>query len=626
MNTLEKLFGAAARSVPPKAIRGGVAWCERFVRLPGSARGEQWRSEHTPWTRQPLEDAVGGNCKIVTFVAPIQSGKSAAGEAAICYWIGNESGGNIQYNWEDNQKALERWDDRFERILLECDPVMAKAPSRLKSDGRWKRGKVLFSNFNFEMQGSFSAKNLDSDTVRFQINEELHNWIAGRMSMAYGRTTAVWNAVIFNISNAGETGSQLHEAFLAGTQQHWEVLCPGCGKHHRMRTQWNPKAPELGGLRYDADGCRLGNGHYDYRKLEPTIFYQFPCGHSIRDEKRARRQMSIGGRYGEPINQGAPLWERSYTLEAVAIDYIPWLKLIQEKHAALRAMKLGDPEQWWTYLQRRESQFIDKAEDRPIVGQVVLNAALKKDRAGLKNRIARFGALDHQQGSIKKGEFPHWWGVIRDFDEKGNSMLVWEGKLLDDEAAAEIMFRHEVRPNMVVVDSGDAASLIYQFCLKHGFNAIKGAPDAGFHHKQGGWRIFSREKALHKMLGMPSKFGPLEAPMFWHYSKSGIRERLHWMRSLVSPKWEVPGDVSDDYQKHFEAEELQERIVPRTGETVTEFVQVKRRNDLYVCEAYIAMLADMAGIVGSMSPVEKDSEKTLEKLKKQLRVKEILKK
>lgn len=58
--------------------------------------------------------------------------------------------------------------------------------------------------------------------------------------------------------------------------------------------------------------------------------------------------------------------------------------------------------------------------------------------------------------------------------------------------------------------------------------------------------------------------------------------------------------MSEDYQRHFEAEEIQERVVPKTGETVSEFVQVKRRNDLYVCECYIAMMADMAGIVGTM--------------------------
>ena len=39
--------------------------------------------------------------------------------------------------------------------------------------------------------------------------------------------------------------------------------------------------------------------------------------------------------------------ERSYTLEAVAIDYIPWLDLIKEKHRALRALKYGDPKPWF---------------------------------------------------------------------------------------------------------------------------------------------------------------------------------------------------------------------------------------------------------------------------------------
>ena len=113
------------------------------------------------------------------------------------------------------------------------------------------------------------------------------------------------------------------------------------------------------------DGCRLADGGYDYNKLESSIRFQMPCGYEVRDEPRARRALSLSGRYGVPRNPGAKTSQPSYTLEAVAVDYISWLSLIQEKHAALRALRLGDPEPYRRYVTERECRFWDQ-EDRPV--------------------------------------------------------------------------------------------------------------------------------------------------------------------------------------------------------------------------------------------------------------------
>lgn len=585
-------------ALPVRATGDGVEWCERNVRLPGSARGVNFDISQTPWSREPLWRATSGGARSVTYVKPVQSGGSAAGEAAICYWIRNETGGDIQYNWENNDKALARWDKRFERILLATPAVMERAPSMKKQDGKWKRGQVIFPHLNFTMQGTWDEDNLASDTIRFQVNEEIHGWEPGRLAQAYNRTTAVWNAVHFNISNASKKGDQLHQKFEEGTQQHWEVLCPGCGQHHEMRTKWDDKEPALGGLRYDADGCRLPGGMYDYLKLAETIRYQMPCGYLVQDDPVTRRAMSLGGRYGEPKNKGAAAGCYSYTLDAVAVDYIPWLTLVQEKHTAIRAMQGGDPEPYMRYVTERECRFWDST-DRPISNRIIVNFNLKKSRDGLVDRIVRFGALDRQAGKLRKGEFSHWWGVIRDVNHRGDSLLVWEGKIETDEEAGSIMKQHNVRPASVVVDSGHDAMHVYKFCLRYGFHAIKGRPEPGFSHEDGTRRIFSPRRPLHKELGAPpTKPNKHDEPQFWSYSKSGIRVRLHWLRNAEAIKWDVPGDVSEEYKEQIDSEELQERRLPKTNELVEEWVQIKEANHMYVCECYIAMLMDMAGLIG----------------------------
>ncbi len=410
-------------SIPQTGVRSAVKWSEKNVRLIGSARAEQFNSSLTPWTRKPLEDACSGECSHVTFVKPVQSGGSAAGECALCFWIGTESGGDIQYNWENDDKAGQRWEKRIEKILLACKPVRDRSPAMEKHAGKWKKCLVLFPHCNLTVQGVFTENNLDSDTIRFQLNEEIHNWEPGTLQKAYNRTTAVWNSIIFNISNAGVKNDQLHQALKTGTDQVWEVKCSGCGTYHAMRAKWEDDKPELGGLRYDSKNSKMEDGTYDYNRLAETIFYQMPCGFRFQDDPIYRRELSLTGRYSEPRNKGALLRKPSYSLEAVSVDYIPWVNLIQEKHEALRSLSLGDPTPYIKYIQERECGFWDP-EDRPIVGKVVTTKSLSK-RDGLPNRVCRFGSLDRQIGKLSAGEFPHWWAVIRDFDALGNSRHAW---------------------------------------------------------------------------------------------------------------------------------------------------------------------------------------------------------
>lgn len=589
-----------AREAIPKAIPDPVPWSEENVRLPNSARSERFDISVAPWLREPLSRIADPGTRIVTFVKPVQCGGSTVGEAAMNYRL-KWGRGILQFNWQDDKRAQHRWDSRLEKTLRACPPIAAMIDALPRH--KFNKCSADFPTCFLQVQGAFNANNLDSDTVGFQINEEIHNWPPGHLAKARNRQTAVWNAFALDISNAGKQGDQLHQAFEAGTQQPWEVRCPGCNRFHVMRTRWDHRRPELGGLVYDSDGCK-DDDRYNYAKLAPTIRYQMPCGHVIPNDTTARRKLSLSGRYGEPLNPGA-VNHRSYTLDAVACDFISWLTLIQEKHAALRARKYGDPEPWRRYVTERECTFYNP-DDVPIVGKITLSTR-PKDREGLPNRVVRFAAIDRQQGLASEREIPHWWVVVRDVDAAGNSLLVHEGKHHDDDELVGILKRLEVQPQHVVVDSGDDTTNVYLFCMKHGYSAIKGDGAANFTHPDGARKIFSVDRPLHLMLGAyPPKYDyvgngvpDIREPLFWLYSKHGIAERLHYLRAGGAVKHEVPSDVSEDYLAHQEAEELQDYVIPKTGERVKVFVQIKTRNDLLVCERYIAMLMDMAGLIGA---------------------------
>lgn len=612
------------RQSAPKDPLPILDWAEKFVHLPGSARAPIYRRDITPWTTQIIEWADDGITRRLTFVKPVQSGGSVVGEVILARWIATKNSGDIQYNWQNDEKADERWKKRIERILRACGPVVERWPSdRAKS----QTGLVIFPQANLTVQGVFTKRNVASDSIKFQINEEIHDtqgWLPGRLQQAYGRTTAFWDSVILNISNAGKEGDQLHEALLSGTNQPWEVKCPGCHQFHAMRTEWDDKNPQLGGLRYDSAASKRDDGSYDYNKLAATVRFQMPCGFIVHEDRSERRALSLSGRYGEPRNTGAQLTERSASLEAVSVDYIPWIELIKQKHDALKSLRYGDPEPWSVYLRERECRFWSD-RDRPLMGKVVVNTSLKKDREGLKNHkrfYQRLYALDRQQGSLARGELPHWWLVIRDvLDGPADSLLVFEGKIETDENVIEVLDRHECVRHCGVADSGDDTMHVYQFCLRYGINAIKGGKEAFYAHRDGSKKIYSPSTPLHEMINFPSlypytyrqvmernregvevpirKLMPDERePMFWRYSKYGIRDRLAYLRSGQFVKHEVPSDVSDDYKKHNEAEELiQEPDVD--GVMVSKWKQISERNDLFVDECYISMMMEQDGLIGS---------------------------
>lgn len=586
-----------------------IEWAEKFIRIPGGARGDRFRIDIAPWLREPIEAADNPLVRQVDLIKPVQSGGSLLGEIFICRNIVTGAG-RMQYNWEDGEKAKDRWTERIYPMFRNTAPVWNLWPlnDRTKSNRQF----VAFPAGVFQMQGVIGEGNLDSAAVKIQINEEIHNWPAGHLAMAADRLTAFWDSKQINISNAGKKGDQLYQAHRAGTDRILRVKCPGCGQYHEMHTRWDKRHPHLGGLRYNSDGCKRADGTYDYNRLESTIRYEFPCRYELRDDVTERRRVAQTCKYSEPRNTGAHLSHESFTYDAVVIDYIPWLKLIEEKHQALRAKQYGDLEPWRRYVTHRECNYYDP-DEIPFSGKIVLSSARNKDRAGMANRELRCAMLDRQQGRRADNEWPHWWLVIVDFDAEANALLVWEGKCQSDEVALDVIKRHEVDPKCVCADSGDDTTYVYTFCLAHGFNAIKGDGEKDFAHpspdgKGSVRRVFSVEKPLHAMINAPPIYDYVllpdgtempddKEPLFWLYSKSGIRERFAWLRA--NRNVEFPGDVSEDFQQHMESEEYRERKHPRTGETIGEWVQLRTRNDLYVCMCYACgMFADMAGLIG----------------------------
>src|SRR5437870_4442423 len=105
--------------LPRRAPASVVAWAEEHVKLIGSARSESYRSDITPWTREPIECANNGATRM-TLIKPIQGGGSAVGEIALLFWLSHWSSGDTMYNWQNDSAADERWRMEMEKKMLAC--------------------------------------------------------------------------------------------------------------------------------------------------------------------------------------------------------------------------------------------------------------------------------------------------------------------------------------------------------------------------------------------------------------------------------------------------------------------------------------------------------------------------
>jgi hypothetical protein len=601
------------RQATPDSIPDDIiAWAESSVKVNGGKTS--FSAARCPQIVEPIRSMADADTRIGTLIKPVQVGGSTAGEVVCAYWAAFFSG-LLQFNWEDDAKAEDRWKDRVLPCLESCRDIR-------RTGHRFEEliCEARYINSTVRCQGVFNEKSLDSDTVPLQINEEVHSWKPGFLSKARRRQTQVWNAKAFDISNASRVGDQLQVAFESGTSEVWEVLCPHCGQHHEMRFRWNPNKPELGGLRWDSDGCKMDGGRFNYNKLEKTIRYEFPCGHTLRDIAAERRQLR--GRY-RITYEGAHLSHRSWNFEAVSCDSIRWLSLIQEWHSSIRALKAGDAEPMRRFVTERECRFYGD-ESLPYSGQVVVNTAIVKNREGLKNRIARLWAADWQQGYKSRGELTHYWLVIEDVLADCSSQIVFEGMVATDAELVAILDDFQAPRSAGVVDASKNMKSILSFCYREGLNAVIGNNSrmGSFRHKDGVRRFYSEEQVICDSLNMPSKFDHVatrdgwmphpDEPVVTSYNKAGLLANHFFIRDMKANVLKnkpdataadyiervIPGDISDEFRQQNESWERVNNVQKKTNDDVEGFRKIRRDDHMLMCCAYIDLLKDQCGLLG----------------------------
>lgn len=595
-------------------------WAEKHCgRIPYSNLPGRFRSDNSPWMREPMEVLVDPRVKECQIMAAIQASKTLLMELGSAYIISNMPGPMLWLGQQDDE-AKDHSVNRLQPLYAEIEPVKRLLhPNR----HRVKTDTVSYINGMTQwMRGAMNKTNLQTRSIRWLLGDETWRWPAGHMEEAKGRTTAFgWLGKCFFVSQAGEWEDDTHLQWLAGDQRTWNFRCPHCG-------EWQPYSWDQ--MRWDS--VRLASGARDYTSTKASVRYACAtpnCGAEFEDTDRNRLLLSSQGKF-VAMNPGAPPDMVSFHWNGMAST--SWAYLVQLYLQAKDAAKKGDLELLKIFYQKRLAlPWTDELEDFKMEIEATYEAPedleVLWDREGRINRKGRvlpaFDPTNEDEDVDRRAEIPlrfmtvdvqmdHFWVVVRSWSDDGSSRLArFRGGNEGDESVIGweelrgIQKEFGVADHLVFVDAGYSTSTVYDKCATYGWTALMGQDRAGYIHTQKSRkskRMVKRERYYSPVRRVDRGNG--RAARVHYYSNLNAKDILNRLRQNqdpgLGPTWEVFDGVSDEYLRQMESEQRVKKGTRWIWEQIG-----KRHNHGWDCEVMQIVAALMLKLVGqeSIDPV-----------------------
>lgn len=541
-------------------------WAERFRVLSSEAAANHgpWRNDVAPYLAAVMDALSDRVTQEVTFVAPSQSGKSEVALNAIGYFMHQEPSPAlvVQPTVETGESFSK---DRITPMIRDTG-VLTKlvAPARSRDSNNTILSKQ-YPGGQLDITGANAPTGLAMRPKRLVILDERDRhprsagsegdvkFITRARTRSYQRRRKIYEVS----SPTDEESSLIWPSYLEGTQEVYEVPCPGCGHFQTLQFERLKWATDAAG-----------------QVIPSSVGYE--CAScATRLPSSARPGMLRAGRWTATAAPRVP-HKRSFRLHGLCAAFALWEEIAQEFVAAnsepdaakraerLRAFfntALGDlfkDQQAETakaaLAARAKAYSADGAWDVPREAAVVYAGAdLQHDRGEIVVRAYGVGEESWLlERVVIRGDTsqPEWWGIL-------------------DEFLVKRRYRHEggaeLRIRAVAIDAGDGthASTVYKFCaprLGRGVYAIKGSSNPGApmlplkHTKVKPGRLYvigvnAIMDRLYRRLAMPER-----GPGFLHLNAQADDDyltQLLSMRRVVDErtrkrKWEATPGVRNE--------------------------------------------------------------------------------
>ena len=604
----------------------------RRIVLPENRPIEEWAHEHidfgrtesykgaydvrnVPQTREIFRAFRDPLCREITVVMPPQeSGKTKAAEVCMCHRIVNDPA-KIAYNTTDNEKAKKWEETRWEPMMLAC-PLVADKFSDDKNDKKKKR--IIFRDRTFLLvQGAAVPGNRQSDTVEVQVNDELHLWERPWHKQMKNRTRAYWKKrKILNISVGGAKGSELEDAWLAGSQSEWCHRCPKCRKPFEY--VFDARKP-LCNIRFDLSKVIThADGRLDLREFSRTVYVQCPsCGHRMEYDEERLEAMNAEGVYVPKNPEALPEFV-SLHCNAFALGKRPWAEILEPWVRLSVRGGVFSMEIQREFITEELAEFY---EERPILVPTELKLADYR-RADVLNPGAwadewiRVMACDNQRGG--KGDIQHRWFVCVAMNKPAANgrvkiRLVDAGRI--DEWSALRAKQDELgvpeptpeRPGpWVVVDRRFDPVGVDEVCARYRWHGFLGHSSDEFEHGQqspfyGVKQLFSEPRYID--VGFGTAEAGRQFAVYFLWSSQKVQDILAELRK--TGEVEFPSDLMEFCPEMAEHMSSHRSTMEENAKGQEKRVWVKLSgwpDHLYdcVCEAIVCAL--MAGVIRKTTP------------------------
>ena len=318
---LNAVIGKVLAGMKPPDDLTVTEWAEQNRRLSAESAAEPgpWRTERTPYLREPMNAWTDPKVRHIVMVAASQVGKSEFLNNCIGYVI-DQDPGSILFVHPTTIDAKEYSKLRIAPMIRDC-PTLRKKVSDPKS--RDSGNTILQKTYPggiLTMCGSTEAHALASKPIRYVLGDERDRWAlsAGNegdpWDLAMARQTTFYNAKSGEVSTPTvKNASAIEAAYATGTMERWKSRCPHCGEYHEI--QWAD-------IRFEHDEIIVaGKKTYKVR----SVCYACPgCGCISTEAEMKRAPARWEADNPAAYEQGT----RSFWLNAFVSQWASWESII----------------------------------------------------------------------------------------------------------------------------------------------------------------------------------------------------------------------------------------------------------------------------------------------------------
>ena len=318
---LNKVIAKAMAGMLPPDDLTVTEWAEQNRRLSAESAAEPgpWRTERTPYLREPMNAWTDPKIRHIVMVAASQVGKSEFLNNCIGYVI-DQDPGSILFVHPTTIDAKEYSKLRIAPMIRDC-PTLRKKVSDPKS--RDSGNTILQKTYPggiLTMCGSTEAHALASKPIRYVLGDERDRWAlsAGNegdpWDLAMARQTTFYNAKSGEVSTPTvKNASAIEAAYATGTMERWKSRCPHCGEYHEI--QWAD-------IRFEHDEI-IAAGKKTYKVR--SVCYACPgCGCISTEAEMKRAPARWEADNPAAYEQGT----RSFWLNAFVSQWASWESII----------------------------------------------------------------------------------------------------------------------------------------------------------------------------------------------------------------------------------------------------------------------------------------------------------